>query len=66
MPPPPPGISGKPAGSPQEIDLPAEGEIDLTHPRPEEGYYAYYIDLAYPVGDLTMWLCTQLRIAGKE
>ncbi len=50
----------------KELDLPADGKIHLTLPRPEEGYYAYYIDLAYPVGNLTMWLCTQLRIAGKE
>ena len=50
----------------KEIELPEDGRIHLTHARPEEGYYAYYVDLAYPVGDITMWLCTQLRIAGKE
>lgn len=50
----------------KDLDLPADGKIHLTHARPGEGYYAYYIDLAYPVGDLTLWLCTQLRIAGAE
>ncbi|MGE9267212.1 MAG: PhoPQ-activated pathogenicity-related family protein [Verrucomicrobiales bacterium] len=49
---------------PVEVD--AEGKIHLTHPAPTEEHYAYYVDLAYPVGNLTLWLCTQLRIASPQ
>jgi PhoPQ-activated pathogenicity-related protein len=45
------------------VDIKPDGRIHLTHPKPTSGHYAYSVDLAYPVDDLTLWLCTQLRIA---
>jgi PhoPQ-activated pathogenicity-related protein len=45
------------------VEVTDEGKIHLTHPAPTVEHYAYYVDLAYPVGELTLWLCTQLNVA---
>ncbi|YCM43605.1 PhoPQ-activated protein PqaA family protein [Verrucomicrobiaceae bacterium 227] len=45
------------------LKIQEDGSIHLTQDAPVDDFYAYYIDLSYPVDDLTLWLCTQLRIA---
>lgn len=46
------------------VEVPAEGPVVATLPRPTEGFVAYYADLGYQVEDIPQWLSTQLRVAG--
>ena len=48
------------------VEMGDGGRIHLTHPYPETGYVAYYVDLGYDVDEITLWLCTQLRIASRQ
>ncbi len=47
---------------PVEAGKPLVANID----RPEDGYVAFYADLGYEIEEIPQWLCTQLRMAGKE
>lgn len=34
--------------------------------KPAEGFIAFYADLHYEIDEIPFWLCTQLRLAGKD
>lgn len=44
------------------VEMEEDGSIRLVHSAPEEKFYAYYVSLEFPVGDLTLRPCTQIRI----
>lgn len=43
-----------------------EGRVEVTVPRPESGYVAFFADIGYEIDEIPQWLCTQLRIIGTE
>jgi PhoPQ-activated pathogenicity-related protein len=48
------------------LEVPADGPLVVTLPRPHSGHTAFFADLGYQIEDIPQWLSTQLRIANSE